>query len=96
MRKVLEKVCPICGKVFETNKEDQIFCGIKCANSVGKRRKVESYDSSLEWQRVPSDQSLWQCPYQEWVACHSRYCNKCGWNPEVAKDRLEAVYEKGK
>ena len=34
------------------------------------------------------------CPYQETVACDlsERRCNKCGWNPEVAEQRLKRMF----
>ena len=32
-----------------------------------------------------------QCPNNEWVRCKKKdKCSKCGWNPEVSKERLKA------
>lgn len=39
---------------------------------------------------------MYQCNYQEGVQCEKKNCHKCGWNPEVAKARLEAIIEKMK
>lgn len=35
--------------------------------------------------------SVFQCPYNEACSCDpkKRRCNRCGWNPNVAKARLE-------
>lgn len=35
-----------------------------------------------------------QCPHNEEVLCqHTADCEKCGWNPDVAERRLEAIRE---
>ena len=42
------------------------------------------------------------CPYNDGVVCESvdrygneipRYCEACGWNPDVARERLEQIAE---
>lgn len=37
-----------------------------------------------------------KCPYQPsgHVLCDKKTCSKCGWNPEVAQARLDAIVEK--
>lgn len=37
-----------------------------------------------------------KCPYQDNgnVLCDKKTCSKCGWNPEVAKKRLDAIIQK--
>ena len=30
----------------------------------------------------------WPCLFNEAVLCNEQKCEKCGWNPKVAKDRL--------
>ena len=37
-----------------------------------------------------------ECPYApaHAVFCETKNCQKCGWNPEVAEARLEAVKQK--
>lgn len=96
MKKTFKKVCPACGKEYVTDKKEQVCCCRKCANSKGKRKKVENYDASLVWERLPSDPNRWQCPYHNWISCRTRNCEKCGWYPPVTKARLEALQEKGK
>lgn len=39
---------------------------------------------------------MYQCNYQEFVECEKKKCATCGWNPEVAKARLESIIEKMK
>lgn len=39
---------------------------------------------------------MYRCDYQEFVECEKKKCSECGWNPEVAKARLEAIIEKMK
>ena len=93
MKKVYEKVCPVCGKDYVTEKKNQVCCCRKCSNKI-KSRRIHNYDASLVWERVPSDQSLWQCPYRECVACKTRDCDKCGWNPVVEKRRKAALLKR--
>ena len=37
-----------------------------------------------------------KCPLQstDHVLCMKKNCSKCGWNPEVAQARLDAIIEK--
>ena len=40
----------------------------------------------------------YSCPYNEGVGCHpnKHHCESCGWNPEVARERLlQVCFEKG-
>ena len=41
------------------------------------------------------DEKTKECPYQEAVFCYpsERKCERCGWNPEVAKCRLDKIIE---
>ena len=34
---------------------------------------------------------LHQCPYNRECRCRTKNCHKCGWNPTVAKARMEKV-----
>lgn len=36
----------------------------------------------------------YKCPFSPNVTCHNMECRKCGWNPVVATQRLEAIKEK--
>lgn len=74
------KYCKHCGKEFKPNDYRQVFCSMQC--SARNRWGVEDADTGT-------------CPYNDAVECSSRKCSKCGWNPEVAKARLEAHERKG-
>lgn len=37
---------------------------------------------------------MYQCDYHAFVECPKKECSKCGWNPEVAEARLEAIKAK--
>ena len=32
-----------------------------------------------------------RCPHNEFVVCSMKKCTRCGWNPDVAKARLEKI-----
>ncbi len=34
------------------------------------------------------------CQYNEDVICDSAECHRCGWDPKVAKERLESIVRK--
>lgn len=40
--------------------------------------------------------SVFKCPYNEECSCDPtrRFCERCGWNPAVAKSRLERICRK--
>jgi len=92
---VYERTCLLCNTEFKTPYKNQKYCCKTCSNrgrhipSVVERGK---FDKSLAWDKDEDDK--WQCPYRDGVSCHVRKCDKCGWNPEVAKARLEAYERK--
>jgi hypothetical protein len=95
------KYCPICEAEFRTNVFNKMHCSHACANkgralrasarSAEKVIQESYYDKSLEWIRT---EGRWECPYEGCVSCEVRICDKCGWNPEVAKSRLEDYLRK--
>ncbi len=79
-----EFTCEYCGKVVEVERKWQVqrFCDKSCAASY--RNKLMAGKNP-----TPGD-----CIYQpESIMCDRRKCSKCGWNPEVAHARLEAIME---
>lgn len=90
---VYTKNCPHCGIWFKTPRYDQIFCSKRCG-CAGRGERLssgpEKFDESLDWKRY---YGKWVCPYQDNVGCYARNCDKCGWNPDVAKARLEKYKE---
>jgi hypothetical protein len=69
------KKCLICGTVYEAHRSDGKYCSISCANRA----------------RNPKASTYHKCPYQENLECTAMKCHKCGWNPEVAKARLDKI-----
>ena len=79
-----EYTCEYCGKVVEVERKRQVqrFCNKSCAASYGNKLRVGNNP-------VPGE-----CIYQpETIICDKRICSKCGWNPEVAKARLDKIME---
>jgi hypothetical protein len=37
---------------------------------------------------------MYKCDFNDYVECERKKCTECGWNPEVAKARLDAIIEK--
>lgn len=35
-----------------------------------------------------------KCDFNDYVECERKKCSECGWNPEVAQKRLEAIIAK--
>ena len=85
------KECQNCGKTFETLNYRQKHCSHTCAN---QHRENAGFDTTLNWKRSATNKWVWQCPYNKECECYGRRCNKCGWNPEVAKARTEAIMGK--
>ena len=90
MAKLL-KECPVCGEKFIGRKE-QKYCGHLCANRGRRITERGDYDHSLVWERTEDER--WICPYQMNVSCRYRKCTRCGWQPDVAKARLDAIRRK--
>lgn len=41
-------------------------------------------------QRARAENRVHQCPHNSACACGRKLCDRCGWNPEIAKARTEA------
>lgn len=66
-------------------KGEKKSCGCQ-GRGLGKRKDVH------EWTKEATGR-LWNCRYQRNVNCEDRNCEKCGWNPAVAKARSEEIQE---
>ena len=90
---IYEKQCPICETKFRTTRENKVYCRQTCVNRARSLRLLEkgNFDESLDWFR---HDGRWDCPYESAVSCEIRNCDRCGWNPVVAKARLDAYMEK--
>lgn len=52
-----------------------------------KSRKFCSHSCSGHFRVVPENGV--ECPNNQFVNCYDLRCDKCGWNPVVAKARLD-------
>ena len=79
--------CKQCGTIFEGGNpsHDYECCSRSCA---AKYRwtvlNASDYDPDLDWKY---EDYRWNCPYHQGVACRTRRCSTCGWNPAVEKMR---------
>lgn len=48
----------------------------------------------LEYVKVSHYKKDMSCPHNDALICERKNCGKCGWNPNVAKRRAEALLEK--
>lgn len=82
-----EYTCAYCGKVVQVRwpSQAQKFCSKSCSASYGNGLRGVS----------PKNNYTGDCIFQpESVECHRMNCIDCGWNPDVAKERLNAIKEK--
>lgn len=81
--------CAYCGtlkRVYRPH-DASTFCSKSCA---AKWRFEQKY-------RAEKVQAVFECVYQpESIMCDRKICSRCGWNPEVAKARLEEITGKAK
>jgi hypothetical protein len=49
----------------------------------------------LEYVKVSNYKKYTGCPYNDALQCTVKNCNCCGWNPKVAKLRLNKFLRKG-
>ena len=75
--------CAYCGtlkRVYRPHDASR-FCSKSCAARwrAEHKRRVKAFE-------------IYECVYQpESIICDGCDCSKCGWNPDVAKARLEAI-----
>ena len=86
----IEKECLYCGKKFIADREARKFCSRSCSSGIRG-----SYVFDEEAGLYDENTNGFQCQYNPGVICYSMECEQCGWNPEVAKARLEAFKRKG-
>ena len=83
---MFEYVCEVCGETKSVHARRDIgrFCSWKCSG-ISKRRI--GYE--------PKVKKVGECVFQpDSIRCRVRNCDNCGWNPVVAKARLEAYGER--
>lgn len=81
MRNLREYVCMTCGRVFLSRTKDAKYCTRMCyiQDRFNGTKKAEPK------KEVCVDNT---CPYNLYVCCDKQKCDRCGWNPKVAKARM--------
>ena len=77
---MFEFQCEYCGKTRRVLRRHDIgkFCSMKCYHESVKKENNIVYEL--------------ECVFQpESVMCNERNCDKCGWNPVVARARFAAM-----
>lgn len=67
-----------------------VRCGKKGIDGSGGSRLY----CSEKCRRADKYQKEIPCRFNEGVWCADKACEKCGWNPAVAKERLEKIRER--
>ena len=78
--------CAYCGKVKRVLRSCDVgrFCSKSCAAKWGN---VQRYGAE-------KIHETFECVFQpESIMCDRQICSRCGWNPAVAKARLEEIIE---
>lgn len=84
---MFEYTCEYCGKVRQARDRSRVrrFCSLACSAESRKKPKKELVKRRYR-------EELGECVFQPTsVLCADRKCGSCGWNPVVAKARLEAI-----
>ena len=76
-----EVACPICGTKFIKTRSDKKCCSRKCSCAYNKKFRKEN-PVKIET----------GCQHNEALVCTMKKCGVCGWNPAVAKRRMETLY----
>ena len=73
--------CEFCGRTRTVSRRAYIgrFCSVSCSNLSRYKNKTTHNESG-------------KCIFQpDSILCEDLACEKCGWNPDVAKARLETI-----
>lgn len=79
-----QKSCIYCGELFTASDHSPKYCSRKCYRLFRSACYLEQ--KGIEF----------ACPHNVAIECYTKKCDSCGWNPEVAKARLEAYERKRK
>lgn len=88
--------CAYCGKVKRVLRVCDVgrFCSKSCAARWGNEQRYGKKEPEPKF-REPRLPEVGECVYQpESIMCDRRICSECGWNPEVAKARLQEITKK--
>lgn len=65
-------------------------CGCLDGKKVATPMKLQYIQNDPNWKQRKK-YPFKTCPYNEEVRCNHVNCKRCGWNPKVAKARLEKI-----
>lgn len=77
------RTCLTCGKEYTAKAPHQKFCSVLCQS----RSRSEYFAQRHKKPRMFD----FPCLYNAEIVCEVQKCGSCGWNPEVAKARLEKI-----
>lgn len=81
-QKMKEFTCIVCGAkgIDTSHSQNKMFCSLECKNYHWRRTHGQG---ESEYER---------CVYNDGVMCDDPNCKRCGWNPDVTKRRMGAIY----
>jgi endogenous inhibitor of DNA gyrase (YacG/DUF329 family) len=82
-----EYTCPVCGvtKQARSKWDVRTYCSRECANKALSERLAKNREENF----------ITECVFlPDAIMCGRKECYKCGWNPVVAKARIDAIKEK--
>lgn len=87
--------CPICNEMFVQKRPNMMFCSKNCAMASANRAaraRAKGKEYKIKRKRYKRTVLKFECPHNGAIDCERKKCSTCGWNPDVAKMRLEALY----
>lgn len=81
---IREYTCAVCGKrdVDRGSKQNKVVCSPECYEIYYRRKNGIGIEK----------EGRQYCQFNDGVECYQHKCGKCGWNPKVAKKRLEVAF----
>lgn len=84
-----EAECFYCGNKITAKYKSKlpVFCSPKCSAA----SRAAGYNPGDFENPVKDVSGAYICPHNVYVGCFDLECQSCGWNPEVAKSRLNRI-----
>lgn len=81
-QKARKFICIVCGAecIDTSHTQNKMFCSLVCKNYYWR---ITHGQGSSRYEK---------CVYNDGIACDDPNCKCCGWNPDVTKMRMEAIY----
>lgn len=82
-----------CGNKKVTTRRSLLNGDCKSCGCIKKGRPVQLQyiKNDPDWKKKKKSQKKTTCPYNEGCVCLKKDCKRCGWNPRVAKARMERM-----